>query len=83
MTIPCYWQQIDGDPCTFIANHIIIYTCWNEHIYELAVCNTHMAQWQNEFHHEWLVCVNCESEIVEWDRVDVKNITVKYVMRKT
>jgi hypothetical protein len=82
MEIPCYWRQLGGSECSFVAQHIIIYSCWNAHICELAVCNTHMGQWESEFHQYWLYCLDCESEIVEWDHVDVKKITVRYANQR-
>jgi hypothetical protein len=82
MEIPCYWAQVGmRSHCPNIACHIIIYTCWNGHLQELAVCNQHMNQWTKEFASYWLYCRTCPSEVVEWDHVDVRKLIVKYARK--
>lgn len=78
----CYWRQLSSDDCTNPATNIIIYSCWNEHLKELAVCDHHKKQWQNEFHAYWLYCLECESSIVEWDHVDVNKLTIHYLLTR-
>lgn len=75
----CYWKADGGGSChQNDANRIIIYGCENQHLGELAVCETHHAQWKKEFSGYWLYCTSCDSTILEWDSVYVRNLTVTY-----
>lgn len=76
---PCHWLQLGQDDCTQIATHVIIYTCWNEHLHDLPVCNQHMNQWRDEFWDNHLYCVECDSTIIEYDHVDASKVNIRYL----
>lgn len=76
---PCHWLQMGKEDCGKIAEYVIIYSCWNEHLHDLPVCDKHMTQWKTEIQTDWLYCAECDSIIAEYDKVDASKVNMRYL----
>lgn len=55
----CAVPNTPGQTCQEDADYVIIYSCLQEHIREIPMCNTHTQYWVNRFDDKKWSCTYC------------------------
>lgn len=65
MKFRCTGEITPGGQCQLDSTHVIIYSCFNEHIRERPMCDMHTETWLERFALKKWACNYCHKKLIE------------------